>query len=157
LTLRQPNSKAGLAVYDIAAAAARPVPLPAGFEGNIRDQAVSQDGRRIAAVDSAGRIWLLAVDGAEARRIPGEFRGLTLIGWTQDGGHLFLYRIGDVPGRVIRLDIESGTTEPWKELRPEDLAGVVRIHPVCVTPDGRSWAYTYARVLSNLYVVEGLK
>ncbi|HLN57933.1 MAG TPA: protein kinase [Thermoanaerobaculia bacterium] len=157
LTLRPQNSKAGLAVYDIAAAAARPVPLPAGFEGNIKDQAVSRDGRRIAAVDSAGKIWLMAVDGAEARRIPGEFRGLTLIGWTQDGGHLFFYRIGDVPGRVIRLDIESGTTEPWKELRPEDLAGVVRIHPVCVTPDGRSWAYTYARVLSNLYLVEGLK
>jgi hypothetical protein len=83
--------------------------------------------------------------------------GQSLIGWTREGGHLFFYRIGDVPGRVIRLDIESGRTELWKELRPEDLAGVVRIHPVGVAPDGRSWAYSYVRVLSNLYVVEGLK
>ena len=26
-----------------------------------------------------------------------------------------------------------------------------------VASDGRSWAYSYVRVLSNLYVVEGLK
>ncbi len=26
-----------------------------------------------------------------------------------------------------------------------------------VVDDGRSWAYGYVRVLSNLYVVEGLK
>ncbi len=91
LRLRQPNAGPGLAIYDVAAAAARPMPLPAGFEGNVGDQAISQDGRRIAAGDSAGQIRLLAVDGGEARRIPGEFRGLTLIRWTQDGGHLFLY------------------------------------------------------------------
>ncbi len=46
---------------------------------------------------------------------------------------------------------------PWKELTLEDLAGVVRIDPVRVAPDGRSWAYSYIRVLSNLYVVEGLR
>ena len=56
----------------------------------------------------------------------------------------------------MRLDLDSGNAEPWKELRPEELAGVVRIHPVCVAPDGRSWAYTYTRVPSNVYVVDGL-
>jgi len=157
LHLRQPNTGASLAVYEIVAGTVKPVPLPAGFEGSAANQAVSPDGRRIAAVDSSGRIWLLAVGGGEAAKIPGEFRGETLIGWTQEGRHLFLYRIGDVPGRVFRLDIESGRTELWKELRPEDLAGVVRIHPVCVTPDGRSWAYSYARVLSSLYIADGLK
>ena len=40
--------------------------------------------------------------------------------------------------------------------RPEDLAGVGRFASVRVVADGRSWAYTYMRVLSNLYVVEGL-
>jgi Tol biopolymer transport system component len=157
LRLRKPNIGSSLTIYDVASAAARPVPLPTGFEGNIAGQAVSPDGRRIAAVDSAGRIWLLTVESGEARRVPGEFAGRTLIGWTQEGGHLFFYRIGDVPGRVTRLDTESGRTELWKELKPEDLAGVVRVHPICVAPDGRSWAYSYVRVLSNLYVVEGLK
>jgi len=39
----------------------------------------------------------------------------------------------------------------------EDLAGINRIEPIRVAPDGASWAYGYVRVLSNLYVVEGLK
>jgi hypothetical protein len=47
--------------------------------------------------------------------------------------------------------------ELWRELTLEDLAGLIRIHPVIVTPDGRYWAFSYTRVLSDLYVVEGLK
>jgi hypothetical protein len=47
--------------------------------------------------------------------------------------------------------------EPWRELTLQDLAGIARIWPVRVAADGASWAYGYVRVLSNLYVVEGLK
>ena len=61
------------------------------------------------------------------------------------------------PKRIQKLDLATGRVEPWKELTLEDLAGVVRIDPVRVAPDGRSWAYSYIRVLSNLYVVEGLR
>ena len=44
------------------------------------------------------------------------------------------------------------------EVTPADPAGVRpgNIFPV-VTPDGKSWAYTTARFLSRLYLVEGLK
>jgi len=40
---------------------------------------------------------------------------------------------------------------------PADSAGVTDIVVVCPTPDGSSYVYSYARILSNLYVVEGLK
>jgi hypothetical protein len=40
---------------------------------------------------------------------------------------------------------------------PADAAGVGDIAPVLVTPDLKSYAYTYARTLSDLYVVEGLR
>ena len=79
------------------------------------------------------------------------------IGWTADGRQLFVQREGEVPERIQKLDLATGTVVPWKELTLEDLAGVVRIDPVRVAPDGRSWAYSYIRVLSNLYVVEGLR
>ena len=35
--------------------------------------------------------------------------------------------------------------------------GVIGIPTVRVTPDGRTWAWSYARILSELYVAEGLK
>ena len=61
------------------------------------------------------------------------------------------------PARVFRLDLETGTRVLWKELLPEDSAGVVTVARVHVTPDGRSYAYTYERELSDLYIGEALK
>ena len=40
---------------------------------------------------------------------------------------------------------------------PADPTGVVRISSIFVAPDGTFYAYAYSRVLSNLYLVEGLK
>ena len=59
--------------------------------------------------------------------------------------------------RVDRLDVATGRREPWKELAPADLAGVAGVTNIVLTPDARSYAYTYVRRLSNLYLVEGLK
>ena len=38
-------------------------------------------------------------------------------------------------GRVCRVDVRTGETEPWKELRPPDPAGVQSIGPVRVSAD----------------------
>ena len=50
-----------------------------------------------------------------------------------------------------------GGRELWKDLLPADPAGVERISNVLVTPDGKGYAYCYARLLSDLFVVEGLR
>jgi hypothetical protein len=40
---------------------------------------------------------------------------------------------------------------------PSDSAGVSRIGPILLTPNGKSCLYGYHRILSDLYLVEGLK
>jgi hypothetical protein len=40
---------------------------------------------------------------------------------------------------------------------PSDSAGVRSINPIVMTPDGKTYVYGYHRILSDLYVVEGLK
>lgn len=40
---------------------------------------------------------------------------------------------------------------------PADASGVVDIPNVCITPDGRSYVYSYARILSSLFLIEGVK
>jgi hypothetical protein len=40
---------------------------------------------------------------------------------------------------------------------PEDAAGVTQIHPTSMAADGRSYVYSYRRVLSDLYLAEGLR
>ena len=59
--------------------------------------------------------------------------------------------------RIDRLDLATGRREPWKEILPADATGVVRVSSVFLAPDGSFYVYAYSRVLSNLYLVEGLK
>jgi len=53
--------------------------------------------------------------------------------------------------------VASGRRELWKELAPVDRAGLNSIARVAVTPDGRTYAYSYLRILSFLQLVEGMK
>jgi hypothetical protein len=59
--------------------------------------------------------------------------------------------------RISRLDLSTGRREPWKELKPPDPVGVWGVMSILLTPDGQSYAYNYARMLSDLYLVDGLK
>ncbi len=40
---------------------------------------------------------------------------------------------------------------------PSDPAGVLEILDVCASADWESYAYTYARTLSDLFLVEGVR
>jgi hypothetical protein len=66
-------------------------------------------------------------------------------------------RLGQVPARVFRLDLKTGLRETFLELMPSDPAGMVGVNRVSLTPDGRSYAYSYVRHLADLYVVEGVR
>ena len=124
----------------------------AGADGLV----LSPDGRSLASL-SEGSLRLFSIEGTALRIVPGNFSGHTLIGWASDGRALYSYRITDLPGRVYRLDLVTGKATVHREMLPADPAGIWRIHPVRVTPDGSSYAYTYARRLGDLYVFDGLK
>jgi len=131
-------------------------PAASDFQGG---GSLSPDGSFLAGAGRGGDVLLLPLDGGELRRFAGASTGLARAhpaGWTADGRSIFLYQ-SEVPSKVLKLDVLTGRSEPWKELALQDPAGVPRISPVLIAPDGLSWAYGYVRVLSNLYVVEGLK
>ena len=79
------------------------------------------------------------------------------IRWTTDGRALYLFRLEDVPAKVYRLDLSTGRKELWKELVPADPAGISIIYTIQMTPDAKSYVYTYLRDLSDLYLVGELK
>jgi len=62
-----------------------------------------------------------------------------------------------LPAVLHRLDPGTGRLEVVAELGPRDRAGVTAIHRVVVAGDGQSFAYSYFRRLSDLYVVAGLR
>jgi serine/threonine protein kinase/Tol biopolymer transport system component len=145
-----------LYVVDVAGGTPRPI-TPEGISIALPGFAVSPDGKLVAAVGADQKGALFPVDGGEARPLPGLLPGEFPLRFSPDGRAVFAWKRGEVPARVSRVDVESGRREVWKELLPADPAGVERISNVLVTPDAKGYAYCYARLLSDLFVVEGLK
>jgi hypothetical protein len=55
------------------------------------------------------------------------------------------------------VDVASGKQKLERELMQDDPAGIFYSPSVQMTPDSKYYAYSYKRVLSELYVVDGLK
>ena len=52
---------------------------------------------------------------------------------------------------------EHGAKAQARRIELADFAKVVAVSDPQIAPDGKSYAYCYARLLSDLFVVEGLK
>ena len=122
------------------------------FQGSI-----SPDGKRVAVRGPDQRRYLYPLDVGEPTPIPGVTEEETPYSWSGDGRFLYVAQRRELPRKVDRLEVATGRRERWKELRPADSAGVVSVGGIHITPDGRSYVYTYPRTLSDLYLVEGLK
>jgi dipeptidyl aminopeptidase/acylaminoacyl peptidase len=118
---------------------------------------ISSDGKRLAAVLSDGRLAIFSDDGGVGRPVPNLTPGAVPIAWTEDDRRLYAYRLHGYPGRILRLDPETGQVETWKELFVSDPVGVHGFPSVRVTSDGTSYAYSYFRALSELFAVDGLR
>ncbi len=83
--------------------------------------------------------------------------GESVIRWSEDGRFLFLQETLEPSVLAInRLDVKTGRKELWKELKTPDPVGV-QIRDAVITPDGKSYAYSYQRDISTLYLAEGLR
>jgi RNA polymerase sigma factor (TIGR02999 family) len=96
------------------------------------------------------------VEGGDALPVEGLSADEQPIRWSADGRALFVFRPGELPARVHRVDVETGKRELWRELMPPDPAGVDGVAWLKMTPDASLYAYGYIRVLNDLYLVEGL-
>jgi hypothetical protein len=126
-----------------------------------RPTRLSNDGQCVAAMGESDTVLLLQVAGGEARPVLGCVAGDLPIGWTRDDRALYVYRRGRTSVPIERVDITTGERTPWHTIRPADPAGINDIMPgdvmpVYITPDGQTYAYSYRRFLSDLYVVSGL-
>jgi Tol biopolymer transport system component len=141
-------------VQDIAGGEPKPV-SPEGVSLDIdASYAVSPDGKYFISYDSDNGYGLYPVEGGEPRQINGLEQGEAPIGWSPDGTSLYLE--SGIPSRVFRVDLQTGRRQLWKELAPPDPIGIHYVGPK-FTPDGKTYAYAYARTLTDLYVIEGLK
>jgi serine/threonine protein kinase/Tol biopolymer transport system component len=119
--------------------------------------ALAPDGSSVAAIGPDDKGYLFPIPSGDPQPIKGLQPGEVPVAWTADGHSLYVYRGGDLPSKVYRLEVATGNRTLWKELMPPDPSGVEFVGPVLPTPDGKSYVYGYRRLLSDLYLVEGLK
>jgi Tol biopolymer transport system component len=138
------------------------LPRPLTPEGVSAEYPIpSPDGQWVTASEDwrASASLVYPLGGGEPRPILGLQKGEQPLRFDGDGTHLFIRTDSqDQPlARIARLDLRTGRKEPWKEIRPPDPAGVSTVGFVYLTPDGQSYVYGYPRLLSTLYVSEGLR
>ncbi|HXY13531.1 MAG TPA: protein kinase [Terriglobales bacterium] len=134
----------------------KPVPIsPEGVDPLV--VVLSPDGQHVVSIGPDEKAYSYPVAGGEPKVVVGVEPAEQPIQWSADGKEIYLYKPGDLPAKVYRLDLSTGHRTLWKELIPSDSAGVSRIGPIVITPDGKSCLYGYHRILSDLYLVEGLK
>ena len=123
---------------------------------------ISPDGRSFLgfrAGQGRQRFRLYPVGGGEDVAVPGVEPGDNPVDWADDGRSLFvLPRDGSGPSlKVVRLDTRTGARTPWRVIRPPDPVGVASLEGLHVAPDGRAYVYNIRRIVSTLFVVEGLE
>jgi Tol biopolymer transport system component len=138
-------------ILDLAGGAPRPL-TPEGTWG----LAVSPDGMWIAGTAGDG-LTLWSTTDASVKRVPGSEPGDRPVGWTADREALWIYRRGQMPALIQRLDLATGKKSVWRKIKPSDLTGVYSILDFDIAPDGSSYLYSYHRVLSELFVVRGVR
>jgi DNA-binding winged helix-turn-helix (wHTH) protein/Tol biopolymer transport system component len=131
-----------------------PRPLTPEGVGNCE---VSPDGQLIIGNNLMGGVArFYPTDGGPPRAIPG-LSPDEMFAWSSDPHVLYVYQWKEQPIRVYRLNVVSGDRQFFREFHPNDLTGLGETSHILFSADGRAYVYSYIRMLSELYLVKGLK
>jgi Tol biopolymer transport system component len=130
---------------------------PEGVAGTF--VAASPDGKWVAIDDSKGGISVYPLEGGEARTYPDFEKGARQpfpLTYTSDGKRLFVLGRGGPHADIYLLDLVTGKWTLWKQLASSERLGILDYGPALVTPDGKSYVYSYRQMLSALFLVTDL-
>jgi WD40 repeat protein len=145
-----------LHLQDVSTGAIRPV-TDEGVNLLLYSHLISPDSRFVIALGADHTLRLYPLAGGAPQPLGGILPGEQPLRWSADGASLYVYTPGAFPARVDRVRLSDGHREKWKDLVPGDAAGVTFIRAPLVTPDGTHYVYSYARVLSELFLVRGIR
>lgn len=137
-------------------------PRPVTPEGTVGGR-ISPNGKLVVALEARSGKWAIyPIDGGEPRPVPRIQPDEYVIRFDASGTSLFLASASWTPRidpiRIDRLDLASGKRSAWKQIVLADPTGAeFSIDSVQLTPDGKSYCYSFMRGLSRLYVVDGLR
>jgi eukaryotic-like serine/threonine-protein kinase len=145
---------------------------PSGEPKAITDEgtvalSVLPDGKRfLASAPDRGLVGTFYLDSFDRTKSTtyAPIRGLELgdipIRLSADASVLYVRSPGNSRAGIFRVDLSSGRRDLLKEIVP-DPVGLADLQEqpggIQITPDGKSYVYTYWTVLRDLFLVEGLR
>ena len=132
----------------------RPISPKGEFPGS---PVVSPNGLWVSAARTGVPLSIYPVDGGAPQILPGGRPDDEPLRWSPDSRWLFVRRGQGTIGLIERVEIATGRWSAWKEIRPTERAGLFGLHSFVITPDGKSYAYTFGSSIGSLYLAEGLK
>jgi serine/threonine protein kinase len=144
-------------IQDLDGGKARPI-TPEGVVGGV----LSPDGRLLAARGPDQQVALYPVDAGPAPPVAvGGFEpNDVILRWSSDGKFLYAGSGNTrrtLTARIYRIEVSTGRREEWKSFSLPDPTGISGISCNAVTPDGKTFVFTYSQQVSDLYIVDGLK
>jgi len=130
-------------------------PVPLNPDVFLSRAIVSPDGKQIAGLGPDRKNVLLTVSGGEPRELAIPFPAAP-VQWSEDGQALFVRQLDIGPSiKIFRYELSTSQCRLLKELTPSDRVGLSAMFEVVMGRNERSYAYSYMRVLSELFVVDG--
>lgn len=140
--------------YEMDLEGGKPQPLgPADFKG----VTVSGDGKKIAGRNGAGEAVVFDRETQNVRAISGIAPQDQLQKWTKDGTALLVNASTPREAHIYRVEVATGKKTLVQNLEPSEKAGSMMNLRMYYAEDSKTYAYNERRVLSTLYVVEGLQ
>ena len=152
--LKPPDPSRGY-VIDVASGAGKPFGSAGVTWSLFTGPPVSPDGKYAVLQDVDGTPKRWPLDGGDPLPIPGLRPEDQPVMWTEDGAALFVSG-SSIPIPITRLDLATGRRTPWTTIAPTDSAGL-RYAIATITPNGKYWSLSAAKLLTDLYVVDGLR
>ena len=121
-----------------------------------RRQCISPDGKLVAARDPDGSITIYPVARGTPQLVPNTQPGDEPVQWTPDGRSLLVGR-REVPARVFVINFATKERKLLRSFMPADATGLFGNAAPNFSYDLKSYVYTYQRITSDLYIVDGLK
>jgi eukaryotic-like serine/threonine-protein kinase len=150
------ENKAGVRLYLVDSMTGEHLAIsPEGIDH--ADSHLLPHGDAILAHNSEQGFQLYPIRGGEPQSVPFLSTQDRVIRWARDGNAVFIHRPSEFPGKIYRLDLDSGERSIVRELMPTDPTGIYRIARVHLSEDTQSYAYSYYMQLLDLHVIEGLR
>jgi hypothetical protein len=131
----------------------RPV-TPEGTAGLV----TTPDSKFLLAIDQEGKWSLFPLTGSgDPQPLGASLEETDLPVQFETSGKALIVAQSGVPERVFRVHLDQNRREEILKLVPPDPAGLQEVRGLYLSADEKSYVYSYYRVLSDLWVVDGLK